>query len=219
MTSSQIRKLQRQLNRLGYGPLDVDGVYGPKTKRAHTKATNDRNGSDRQFQRPRTHVIHATDWPINSQQDLIAFYGSPGGPQCTAGKVILPFPFKIAWDLDKSVSRFSCHEKVVQPMTGIFREAAAHYGEAEFRRLGLDLFGGCYNNRAIRGGSRKSTHAWGIAVDLDPARNRLRWGRDRAVFARPEYEPFWQIVEAYGATSLGRAANFDWMHFQFADQI
>jgi len=53
-------------------------------------------------------------------------------------------------------------------------------------------------------------------VDLDPGRNQLKWGRDRAVFARPEYEPFWQIVESEGLVSLGRAKNFDWMHFQAA---
>ncbi len=58
-------------------------------------------------------------------------------------------------------------------------------------------------------------HAWGIAVDLDPERNPLRWGRDRASFAASAYEPFWTIVEAAGAPSLGRACNRDWMHFQF----
>ena len=62
----------------------------------------------------------------------------------------------------------------------------------------------------------QSMHAWGIAVDLDPINNQLRWGKDRASFARPEFEPFWKIVEANGATSLGRAQNRDWMHYQFA---
>mgnify|MGYP000232690744 CR=1 FL=1 len=218
MSPSEIRKLQRQLNRLGFGPVDVDGDLVPRPRAAHAEATAAQTGKEPRFKRPGTRVIQATDWPVNSERDINAFYGPAGGPKCTAGKVILPFSFRIAWDLEKSVSRFSCHIKVVGPMTAIFFDAAAHYGEAEFRRLGLDLFGGCFNNRAIRGGTRKSTHARGIAVDLDPANNRLRWGRDRASFARPEYVPFWNIVEGYGATSLGRAANFDWMHFQFADQ-
>jgi len=218
MTPNQIRNLQRQLNCMGYGPLDVDGRYGPLTRAAHTAAAEDKDGSDTPYKRPRTHVIQATDWPVNSEQDIGAFYGPAGGPDSTAGKVILPIPFVIAWNTEQTVSRFSCHIKVQAPMTGIFNDAIQHYGEAEFRRLRLHYFGGCFNNRAIRGGTRKSTHARGIAVDLDPANNRLRWGRDRATFARPEYVPFWNIVEKYGATSLGRAANFDWMHFQFADQ-
>ena len=31
-----------------------------------------------------------------------------------------------------------------------------------------------------------------------------------------EYAAFWQFVEAEGAVSLGRARDYDWMHFQFA---
>lgn len=220
MLISEIRNLQRQLNRRGYGPLEVDGIYGPKTKRAHTKHLNDRNGTDRPFDRPRRKpMTYTTKWPANFEQDLTDFYGPPGSHQCTAGIVELPFAFRIAWDTDKKISKFHCHSKVAVPLTSIFEEAASHYGEAHFRHLGLDLFGGCYNNRVMRGGTRKSTHAWGIAVDLDPARNRLRWGRDTAAFARAEYIPFWNIVESHGATSLGRTSNFDWMHFQFADQI
>ena len=89
-------------------------------------------------------------------------------------------------------------------------------GEERFRALRLDRFGGCYNYRPMRGGSALSTHAWGAAVDLDPERNQLTWGADKAAFAAPEYEAFWQIVEAHGAVSLGRSRNRDWMHFQFA---
>jgi len=114
------------------------------------------------------------------------------------------------------VKTFRCHEKVATPLTTIYREAAKHYGEKEFRKLGLDLFGGCYNYRNMRGGTSLSTHAYGVAVDHDPERNQLRWGKDRAEFAKPVYDPFWAIVEAQGAVSLGRARNYDWMHFQFA---
>jgi len=52
---------------------------------------------------------------------------------------------------------------------------------------------------------------------MDPDNNQLKWGKDRASFAKPVYNDYWKIVEAEGATSLGRSRNFDWMHFQFAD--
>lgn len=153
-------------------------------------------------------------WP--SQRGVPSFYGPAGGSRATAGKAALPFPFRIAWNKSQRVRSFACHELVASSFTSIFRETAQHYGEREMVRLGLDLFGGCYNNRAMRGGSAKSMHAWGIAYDGDPERNQLRWGRDRAEFAKPAYGPFWSIVEAHGAVSLGRARNYDWMHFQFA---
>jgi hypothetical protein len=153
-------------------------------------------------------------WP--TQAGVRQFYGEPGNPDCTAGMVELAYPMRIAWDKDQIIRRFRCHKKVEAPLRRIFQKTLDTYGIAEIQKLGLDLFGGCYNLRQMRGGSAWSMHSWGIAVDLDPERNQLKWGRDRAVFARPEYEPFWQIVESEGLVSLGRVKNFDWMHFQAA---
>jgi hypothetical protein len=157
-----------------------------------------------------------TNWPKQTQAELTRFFGPAGGAACTTGKVDLPFPFPLAWDATQRVTRVSCHQLVERPLEAIFGQAAQHYGEKEFRRLGLDQFGGCYAFRQKRGGSTLSTHAWAIAWDVDPLRNQLKWGRDRARLAGAEYEAWWKIVEAQGAVSLGRQRNFDWMHFQFA---
>lgn len=70
--------------------------------------------------------------------------------------------------------------------------------------------------RKMRGGSKWSMHAWGIAIDIDPSNNRLRWGKDKARLARPEYDEWWQIWEGHGWTSLGRVKDYDWMHIQAA---
>lgn len=147
--------------------------------------------------------------------NMTSFYGEAGGPDCTAGRCRLPFPFVIAWDTTQRINLFSCHAKLATPLTSIFAQAAQHYGEKEFRRLRLDRFGGCFNYRPMRGGTRLSVHSWGAAVDLDPERNQLKWGRDRASFAKPEYEAFWKIVESHGAVSLGRTQNRDYMHYEF----
>lgn len=159
-------------------------------------------------------VTPAMVWP--RQQDCTKFYGQPGNPECTRGIVKLPIKFRLAWDISTEIASFKCHSKCAAAFTRIFNLAVDHYGEAEYRRLRLDLFGGCYNLRQMRGGSAWSMHSWGIAVDLDPERNQLKWGKDRASFARREYDPFWKIVEDEGAVSLGRVANYDYMHFQFA---
>lgn len=155
-----------------------------------------------------------TAWP--RQADVRAFYGEPGNPACTAGIADLPFPMRIAWDTNSIIRRFRCHSKVEKSFETIFQQTLAHYGEAKIKALGLDLFGGCYNLRQMRGGKAWSMHSWGIAIDLDPSNNQLKWNKTKARFARPDYEPFWRIVEAQGAVSLGRARDFDWMHFQFA---
>ena len=68
----------------------------------------------------------------------------------------------------------------------------------------------------MRGGSQWSMHSWGIAIDFDPDRNQMQWGRDKARLAKPDLETFWRIWEEEGAVSLGRTRNFDWMHVQFS---
>jgi len=205
----------------GHEPGAIDGFAGHNTREALSSwSTQQATGARPILERRPVSAAGvpvsktATQWP--QQRDMENFYGRAGGPEATAGICVLPFAFLIAWNTVQSVRKFNCHRRVAAPLRTIFAEAARHYGEAEYRRLRLDLYGGCYNNRNMRGGTQKSTHAYGAAVDLDPDRNQLRWGRDRASFARSEYDAWWSIVEAQGALSLGRAADIDWMHFQFS---
>jgi hypothetical protein len=60
-------------------------------------------------------------------------------------------------------------------------------------------------------------HSWGIAIDFDPMRNQLKWGRDKARLAKPDAKKFWQAWERQGWVSLGRRKNYDWMHVQAAE--
>lgn len=152
-------------------------------------------------------------WPSSNPDSLQAFYGDPGMDQV---KIKLAYPMRLAWDLNIVINTFGCHRLVADSMEHIFAETLAQYGIDKIKALHLDRFGGCLNVREIRGGNFLSTHAWGIAVDLDPANNQLRWGRGKAAFSKPDYEPFWEIVESTGAVSLGKRKNYDWMHFQFA---
>ena len=183
--------------------VPADGKPGSGTAKAVSKALG-----------IAAEVPKESEWPKDSTSALIEFYGQPGANQ---GKVHLPYTMRLSWDLDYELDSFTCHIKVEAPLRKIFEQTLAHYGEAKIRELRLDRFGGCLNVRKKRGGSTWSVHAFGAAVDLDPSNNRLRWNHTRATFARPEYEPFWDIVEANGATSLGRERDYDWMHFQFAE--
>lgn len=153
----------------------------------------------------------ASIWPTQAQ--VPSFFGAVGANQVT---MTFPYPMRLAWDLKTVVTRASCHAKVKVPFERIFQKTLDHYGIDGVQRLRLDRWGGCLNVRKMKGGSSWSMHSWGIAHDLDPDRNQLTWGRDRAEFAKAAYEPFWRIVEAEGMVSLGRARNFDWMHFQAA---
>jgi peptidoglycan hydrolase-like protein with peptidoglycan-binding domain len=152
-----------------------------------------------------------TQWP--TQGDVQAFFGPPATSQVM---LQTPYPLRLAWDPSTVVNRFQCHAKVVDAFRAVFQGALDHYGLERIQELRLDLFGGCFNHRPMRGGSALSMHSWGIAIDLDPERNQLSWNRSRAAFARPEYDPFWSIVRGQGLVSLGVERDFDWMHFQAA---
>lgn len=198
-------------------PGVIDGYWGPQTdygysvlktklQTGHLPAPWREEEAD--FPRPKKNK-----WPVQTTANLNKFYGSVGTNQ---SKCYSPYPLRIAWDKRKKVSRFTCHKKIVEPTQRVLQKTLDYYGRDEIKRLGLDLFGGCLNVRKIRGGTAWSTHSWGISIDWDPERNRLRWGKNKANFARPEYDPWWSFWEQEGAVPLGRVRNFDWMHIQFA---
>lgn len=204
----------------------VDGLVGEQTRHARKVwAARQANGGkpdprveawrDRLAPTlPAAASAKSSPWP--RQRDVRAFFGEPGAHQVT---LELPFPLRIAWQPDKTVSRFSCHAKVRDALSRIFTATRDHYGYERLKQLRLDMFGGCLNVRRMRGGSAWSMHAWGIAVDIDPDRNQLKFTRAQASLDDPAYAPFWTIVEGEGALSLGRARGYDWMHFQFTRDL
>lgn len=153
-------------------------------------------------------------WPKQSRCTEV--FGPPG----TAAKqtqLTFPFPMRLAWDVDSIVRTASCHVLCRESFEFIWQSTLDHYGLEQIRRLRLDLYGGILNVRLMRGGSGWSMHAWGIAEDVDPEHNQLKFKRAQATLDGPEYDPFWSFVLATKATSLGIKHDFDWMHFQFAD--
>lgn len=136
---------------------------------------------------------------------IISTFGNPGTSECSAGRVILPYPLKIGWSKG-SVTRVSCHLKMEKIFTEVFREIASKglWGS-------LSTFDGIYNDRPMKTGSKKSTHAWGIAVDLNEATNAqgTPGTMDKRIVA---------IFEGYGFVWGGRwvGSRCDPMHFQYA---
>ena len=200
----------------GFDSGPVDGFVGEQTRFARTQwQAKDKHPSILQnisFWRDYNIITPKNDWP--RQQDCLKYYGKPGENQTT---LHLPWDMYIAWDKKKVIKSFSCHEKVHDSMLRCFQRIGDAYPAADIRRkLGLDLWGGCLNVRKMRGGSSWSMHSWGIAIDFDPDRNQLKWGRDKARLAKDDCETFWRIWEEEGWVSLGRARNFDFMHCQAA---
>lgn len=203
--------LQIKCKENGLDPGVIDGFWGARTEAASDDLYDLHHHGEIRWQRPED---RPNIFPVQYSEAFKQLYGSVDNVPLV--NVRLPYKMRIAWDLGKTIGRFKAHKEVAEVFESIFVQTLKAYGLQQIQELGLDLFGGCYNKRKVRGGTKWSTHTWGISIDLDPARNKLRWGRDKAQLAKPEYEAFWNIVEDHGAVSLGREANYDWMHFQCA---
>ena len=203
-----------------YG-LAVDGIWGPKTQAQWDKAF------------PML-VKVPDDWshsylapPSPDYSAMVAYYGQPGDTSQHT-RISCPWPLYTSWDNDgdgrlKSggdrVSGISCHKKIADPLSAVLATLWEELGIEKIKAYGLDLYGGCYNNRKTRGGTSTSKHAWAAAIDFDPARNgnQTPWHKDRV--GQPGYahmpEEVIQIFEHYGFLSGGRAWGRDAMHFQY----
>jgi len=210
--------LQYRCAKVGINAGPIDGYWGPQTEQAYVRLKMSVLGQSsadvwRHDEGEGTgDTIGGNHWPLQTQSELQAYYGDVGTNQT---HVTSPYPLKIAWAPDKVITRFSCHKKVAGSISRVLHQVQEHYGN-QIPDLGLDLWGGCLNVRKMRGGTNWSTHSWGIAIDWDPARNKLRQHSDTANFAKPEYDMWWKFWENEGWVSLGRTRNYDWMHVQAA---
>ena len=142
-------------------------------------------------------------------------YGEPGESGLIT--ITLPYPMRLAWDKKTKVTTMRCHRLVADNLLRVFKDLLKEYGLEKIQELGIDIYGGCYNLRKMRGGNELSKHSWGIAIDLDPERNSLRETDKTARFARPEYTKMIDIFYKNGFISLGREQNRDYMHFEIAE--
>jgi hypothetical protein len=149
-------------------------------------------------------------FPEDTESAIRAFYGPPGEDHLV--RIALPYPMRIAWDTKQIVTHTRCHKLVADSLRAILSDLLEQYGSLDqLQRFGLDLFGGIYNYRRMRGGSAWSRHAWGIAIDLDPDRNGLHtpWPSQATMPLKAI-----EIFEKHGWKSYARSRGNDAMHFQ-----
>jgi hypothetical protein len=139
----------------------------------------------------------------NGLSEIMGTFGDASDPDFES-KYLVSFelPYILVYDQTR-VGRTRCHVKAVDHFKKAFRdiEAAGLVGEC-FR------FGGIYAKRGKRGSKHPSTHSWGIAIDMEPAKYPL--GSDKRF---PE-----EIVRIFRAAGFFYGGDFegrkDPMHFQ-----
>jgi hypothetical protein len=120
-------------------------------------------------------------------------------------RTTLPFPMVLSWNRTRTVHQITCHKL----LAGVFADAFAQIQSAGLQNK-ITSFGGCFSFRPQRTGTKLSTHAWGIAIDLNPETNAQGTPGDMD----------------QGIVGIFRSAGFYWggdwqgrtrdpMHFQF----
>jgi D-alanyl-D-alanine carboxypeptidase len=182
MTTDQIKHIQQ---RIGTEP---DGFWGPKSIvacQAHLRAL----------------MPKPNPWPETDQASLTAFYGYPGDE----GKLVaLPAPVLMEYE-GVRIRTIRCHSKVADSLERALIAASLVAPDV------VRIYDGCYNNRAMRGGSTPSLHARGAAIDLDAEHNGLH-----AHWPTVATMPI-EVMEAFakeGWLSAGAFWGRDAMHFQ-----
>lgn len=139
--------------------------------------------------------------------EIILRFGSLDDPLFEAKNIVsFDLPYPLLYD-GKQVHRSRCHRLAVENFVDALSRVKAAGLEDEARN-----YGGIYAKRAIRGQtSHPSTHSWGIAIDLEPAKYPLG-----SVKRFPE-----RIVEIFHGAGFVYGGDFrsrlDPMHFQLAD--
>ncbi|OED38846.1 hypothetical protein AB833_18085 [Chromatiales bacterium (ex Bugula neritina AB1)] len=202
----------------------VDGLYGPLTRNGSVWFIRQREGIETvDWEALSPDDINPNNFPCETTDALNSHYGTAKPPtSCPYSKIVqVPSPWKMGldWNMTQSRSHFNVHSLVADSLKRILEAVFQHYGLEGIKKHGLNRFSGDHTCRNIRGGSRPSTHAWGIAIDFYGSRNELHRSTNDATpprLAHPELSFFWEQWEKEGWYSLGRMEDRDWMHIQAA---
>lgn len=148
-------------------------------------------------------------WPHDDTNSKIAFFGKPG-----ENLVPITPPFQMYYD-GHPIKSITVNKKIATALLLVFNEILDKCGHDQKKvdATGASNFGGCYNNRPIRGSTNLSNHAFGAAIDIDPEHNPL--GAKVGKMPALVITAFKNQGALWGGDYKGRK---DWMHFEFVSR-
>ena len=183
MNQERIKEIQLKIG------TEQDGFWGPKSTLAAER-----------------HLVQlmpaANQWPKTDQVSLTGFYGNPGDENKLVNLDVSDLDVRYDGTRVKTIR---CHAKVADSLKRVMVKLSYSHPEI------LRDYCGCFNFRAMRGGSTPSLHARGAAIDFCAAENgnTTHWPT-RATM------PF-EVMEEFareGWIAAGAFWSRDAMHFQ-----
>lgn len=146
-----------------------------------------------------------TKWPHDDTSSKIKFFGKPG----TNLIPIIP-PYQMYYD-KHPIKSITVNKMIATSLLKVFTEILDKCGhdQKKIDAIGASAYGGCYNDRAIRGSTNISNHAFAAAIDIDPSNNPL--GAKKFKMSPIIVTAFKNEEWLWGGDYRGRK---DWMHFE-----
>ncbi len=146
-----------------------------------------------------------TQWPHDDTASKIKFFGKPG-----TNLIQITPPFQMYYD-KHPIKTITVNKMVATSLLKIFTDVLDQCGHDQKKVdvTGLSNFGGCYNERNIRGSANISNHSFACAIDIDPENNQL--GKKTGKMPNMIIDAFKREGWLWGGDYKGRK---DWMHFE-----
>jgi hypothetical protein len=188
MTTEQIKAIQAKIG------VEPDGFWGEKSIIACKKYL-------RKLMDSCEDSLHI---PKTDQNSLTSAYGLPGDESQLVNLDVQGLGVK--YD-GQAVKTIRINKACSASLNRIIREIAT----IPEGKIALSQYAGCYNNRAMRGGSLPSLHARGAAIDLMSATNRNK--QSWPVSANMPFSVI-EVFAKHGWLSAGSFWSRDAMHMQ-----
>lgn len=169
------------------------------------------------------------DFPRSDADSLCKFYGQPWkvnvdgeldwDPHYEAAYITrISAPYDM-WMGNDKITKIACHKKIAISLQAVLSQVAKELNAHERKFFHLDQYGGCFNQRPIRGTvgrltkNKVSLHAYGAAIDLAPHLNPLGAFYDPAKKMMPP-----EVIEIFKKNGWRWGGDFkqrpDCMHFE-----
>lgn len=167
-------------------------------------------------------------FPKQDAKSLCEFYGQPW--KIVNDKLVwdtnfekshimrIPAPFDM-WMGNDKITKIAVNKKCAVSLAAVLDKIARNTSAEERKLFQIDQYGGCFNQRPIRGYEGRMTvnsvsvHAYGAAIDLAPALNPLGAYYDPAKRMMPH-----EIIEIFRSEGWAWGGDFktrpDTQHFQ-----
>lgn len=107
-----------------------------------------------------------SQWPHDDTASKIKFFGKPG-----TNLVPITPPYQMYYD-GHPIKTLTVNKMIATALLKVFTEILDKCGHDQKKvdAIGASAYGGCYNNRPIRGSSNISNHAFAAAIDINPVK-------------------------------------------------